>query len=777
MTKPTPMTDDRLKALTDSELRNSVGYYGGKLAEQRRRAEYYYLGLPKGDLAPPEIEGRSQVVSTDVRNTIEAMLPQLMVKFTGGDIVVEFEPTKPGDEQKAQQCTDYLNHLFFKKNNGHQICYTWFKDALLQKRGILKVWWDTRNEETREEYQGLDPIELAQLADDKELEITEQNSYPDEEDAEQRKQALQQLQQQLDQALNAAQQGNQQAAAAIGQIQAHMQAIVQTPPALLYDVVCKRTKKGGKVCIENVPPEEFLISRKAKMDIQSSPFVGHRFARTLSELRSMGYKNVDAIEGDDAAVALNMERVERLGYDDEQAYLNIGAENTDESQRIVWVTECYLRCDYDGDGIAELRKVTRAGNQILDNEVVDIIPFVSICPVPMPHKFFGLSIADLAMEQQLANTAVERAIRDNLYLEVNGRYVAVEGQVNLDDLLTSRPGGVVRAKNREAVGRLDQGKGNISEAMGLLEYGHQRLEDSTGWSRNSQGNDPTALNDSETATKTRIVANKADMRLDLIARNFAEGFVDLFRMMLKLVCQYQDRHAELKIAGQWVSMDPREWRNQFDVSISVGLGMGDKDQRAAHLMTLTELQGKGLAIGIATPENIYNCAIEFAKNVGFKNGDKFFTKPDPNNPPPNPAAQEMQAKVQGQLQIEQGKAQIKAQTDQQKIMADAEGRAHQAQLDATLQAHLQEVQAQQNALQNHLEAQRAQQQAMLEAQLEAQRIAADERLAQLQNTVDLLIAHMNNAAKIEVAETTAGTTLQAAQISAANKAQPDQASE
>ena len=148
MAKPKPMTEDELRALTDSEMRQSVGYWGGKLAEQRRKAEYYYLGLPKGDLTPPEVEGRSAVVSPDVRNTIEAMLPQLMVKFTGGDSVVEFEPTKPGPEaeQEAKSVTEYLNYIYFKKNNGHAVTYTMFKDALLQKRGIAKVWWDDRHE-------------------------------------------------------------------------------------------------------------------------------------------------------------------------------------------------------------------------------------------------------------------------------------------------------------------------------------------------------------------------------------------------------------------------------------------------------------------------------------------------------------------------------------------------------------------------------------------------------------------------------------------------------
>jgi hypothetical protein len=189
------------------------------------------------------------------------------------------------------------------------------------------------------------------------------------------------------------------------------------------------------------------------------------------------------------------------------------------------------------------------GNQVLDNEVVDIIPFVTICPIPEPHKFFGLSVADLAMTGQLAETAILRSTIDNQQLEVNGRYFAVENQVNLDDLLSSRPGGVVRIKSQGAVGRLDQGKGNLAESMSLMEYMKGYNEDSTGWSRQSQGNDPSSLNKPETATKANIVTNKADMRVDLIARNFAEGFVELFRMMLKLVCQYQNKGAQVRLSG------------------------------------------------------------------------------------------------------------------------------------------------------------------------------------------------------------------------------------
>src|SRR5689334_7652017 len=139
------MQQDQLRAITDSEMRSAVGFWSGKLANQRQKALIYYLGLPKHDLTPPEIEGRSQVVSPDVRNTIESMLPQLMVKFAGTDTPVQFEPTKPNEEEMAQQATDYISHLYHVKNKGELVTYNWMKDALLSKNGFIKVWWDTRS--------------------------------------------------------------------------------------------------------------------------------------------------------------------------------------------------------------------------------------------------------------------------------------------------------------------------------------------------------------------------------------------------------------------------------------------------------------------------------------------------------------------------------------------------------------------------------------------------------------------------------------------------------
>lgn len=732
------LTDAELKVLVDSELRQSLAYYGGLLSEQRRKAEYYYLGEAKGDLAPPEVEGRSRIVSTKVRDTVESMVPVIVAKFCSGDNVVEFEPTKDGDEEKAQSATDYINYLFFKRNKGFTITETWIRDALLQKKGILKVYWDTRHEETREEYKALDDVELAQILDDEEVEPIEHTQYPDEDDQEQRQQTIQHLTEQLQQAMQSAQQGDQRAMMDAQQMHAQIEQINSQPPKMLHDIAVKRCKTDGKLTIENVPPEEFMISRKAKT-IQDAPFVAHRVMRTLSELRSMGYKNVDQLGSDDAAASLNAERIERLSWDDEQAYLNTETTSLDESQRTVWVVEAYIRCDRDGDGIAELVKVTKAGDTILDEEVVDVAPFVDIDCLKLPHKFFGLSIADLAMQSQLADTNLLRSGFDNLYFATNQRMYAVEGQVNLDDLLTSRPGGVVRVKSPQATGPLMQATGDGGALAQMMEHIQEMCENSTGWTRYSQGNDADSLN--KTATGVQIVTNRADMRIDLIARNFAEGFTELFRMMLKLVLQNQDKEAVVRLNGNYVHIDPREWRNGFDININVGLGTGDKTQQAQHLMSLMQIQREAIQIGVATPEGIYEAAKEFAKCLGFKNGDKFFADPakqPPKPPQPDPKIQIAQMQQQGDIQ----KFQAQIKMDKEAAQTQAQLEAAKTQMEQAQQQHLNELEAQRKSQELQQQAQLEMIKAQHAAELENARLDMDWRKAQLDAETQIIVANM-----------------------------------
>lgn len=751
------MDEQELKAVIDAEVRQAIGgTLGGKLTEQRRRAEYYYLGLAKDDLAPPEVDGRSTFVDTTIRNQIEWMTPSLMKTFCSSENVVEFTPTKAGDEDAAALATDYINYLLMKKNDGYYVLQTAIRDALLQKAGIIKVWWDDREEQTREDYRGLSDIDLALLLEDDEIEPIEQTSYVDEDDLKQREAALGQLNEKLAQAMQGVQLGDQEAMQTAQQLQAQIEQINATPVKMLYDVSFRRTKKSGKVCVENVPPEEFVISRKAKK-ISDPHMKGHRVRRSISDLRAMGYKNVDDIGNDDVAGEYSAERIERVSFDDDAPYLNQNESAYDESLRMVWILEAYMQIDFDGDGIAEWRKIVKAGNVILENVECDGPPFAALIPIILPHRFFGLSIADLGFEAQRLQTQLIRSTLDNQFLQVNGRYFAVEGQVNLDDLLTSRPGGVVRVKNNMAVGRLDQAQGDTAGSMQMLEWVQDFTENATGWTRRSQGTGPTGLQQ-QTATGMNIITNRDDMRLDLIARNFAEGGItDLFKLMLKLVCKYQDKADEVKISDKWVNINPREWKNQFGLSINVGLGTNNKEQQAQHIMGLLNIQKEAMAIGVSTPENIYNSAVLYAQALGQKNADKFFSNPANQPPKPPPPDPEM-VKAQAAKELKQ----IELQADIQKFQAEQTLRERELQMQAEARTQELNLEAEKQLQQAQLDMQERQHQAELNASLEQQKLQLK------QYEID-----QNNAVKVYVAELQANTTLTKQQDAAADAAIED----
>jgi hypothetical protein len=486
------------------------------------------------------------------------------------------------------------------------------KDALLQKNGIAKVWWEEGETATRESYLRKTFEEIQLILSDPEVEPVAHNEYQD-------------------------------SGVVIGPNGLPIETAVT-----YHDLIVKRRRSSGAVRIMTVPPEEFLISRRAR-SIDEAAFVAHRLRKTVSELIEMGYDLdvVDRLPGseDDDPTG---ERRERFALEDDHDRNAVDGPN--RAMREVWLTECYLKCDWDGDGIAERRKVTVAGSgpEILDNEPWDgPLPFVSLTPIPMPHRFFGLSIADLVMDLQLIKSTILRQILDNLYLSNNGRHI-ISDQVNLDDLLTARPGGIVRLKN----GALP-GQGHVlpldtplvaAQAFPMLEYIDGVRENRTGVTRYMQGLDADTLN--KTASGINQIMTAAQQRVELIARVFAEtGVKDLFRKILELVNRHQNAPRIIRLRNRWVPMDPREWTTQMDVSISVGLGTGNKDQMLMHLRNLLDIQVQAIRMqgGVDGPlvrlENVYNTLAKLVENAGLKSADPYFTDPAqrPPAPPPPPA--------------------------------------------------------------------------------------------------------------------------------------------
>ena len=646
------LTKTKLLALISQEIQNSLGFYSSDLATQRKNALKYYLGEPLGN----EVEGRSSVVSQDILEVVESILPSLMRMFTQSDKVVNFEPTHPEDVPYAEQITDYCNFIFNHDNDGFGILQSMFKTALLQKNGFCKVYWKTSKEQKKERYKNLDETQYQALLIDDEVEVIDVKENVDE------------------------------------------QAEVLTEPGMegmaeqvitSYDVEVRRVKEYGRVAIDPVPPEEILVSPRAKT-LQDCDFIAHRVSKTVSELINMGFdkKDVESLPSAEMEV-FNTEAMIRRNYDDSTTELNVS--NIDPSMRVVMITECYMRADIDGDGIAELRKIVVGGSGnnsyvILENEEISVLPFAMCVAIPMPFRFFGLSMYDLLADVQLMSTSIMRQTLDNMYMQNSARTVVVDGQANLDDLLTTRPGSIVRVKSPNAVTPL-QTPNFLNEGLSMLKKIDEVKEKRSGVPNQLMGLNPDTINKSHTtAQSVNQMMNSSTQRIELIARSFAEGVKEIFKNVLSVVCEYQDRERIIRLRGKFVSIDPREWVNRYDCTVQVGLGTGNQDQRLEVLGKVLGVQEKLLQagdMGLVTPQNIYNTLENYLQNSGYKDASQFFVNPatTPPQPPKEPQVDPAIQLAQQDLQMRQQKAQADIELKAQKQKADEMFKAGKLDLD------------------------------------------------------------------------------------------------
>jgi len=621
------MDESKLKAILDSEIWSSLGYIQSETTGERQQALEYYLRRPYGN----EVEGKSQVVTGEVAEAVDGALPQLIRIFTSSENIVEFNPVKEGDEPLAKQATTYVNHVFYKDNDGFSVLHNWFKDALLEKVGVVKVYWDDETNITKETYQGLTDDELALIMQDEEVEIISVDTKEN-----------------LDENLN------------------------PNETIKTHNVKLRKTVRNGTVKVENVPPEEFIISKRAR-NIQESGFCAHRKMMTRSELVAMGF-DPKVVEGlmTGNALEYSPERIARYTRGEQPTDMM----SQDHSMQLVEVYECYIKVDYNNDGVAELRKIVYASSEILSDEDCDYIPFHSICPLPIPHKFFGNSLADRTMDLQLIKSTITRQMLDNLYLTNNYRVGAVEGQVNLDDLLTSTAGGVIRIKNPNALVPLTV-QSSASQSFPMLEYLDNVQAKRTGVSDQQQGLDPNALQNT-TATAVSTMSSAANGKLELIARIFAEtGVKSLFQSIFRLLCKYQKQARTIHITGQYVPFNPREWSENYGITINVGLGNGSRTEQLATLQMILGkqeqiIQGYGPSNPLVNLKQYRDTLARMIHMAGFKDASGFLQEISPeqlaqlSQPKPAQPDSNVQA-TQILAQVEKEKAQLRAQTEMAKL--------------------------------------------------------------------------------------------------------------
>ena len=591
-----------LSAINEREG-TAIGNDSDQVSVDRATALEYYLGEPFGN----EIEGRSQVVSRDVYDTVEWIKPSLLRIFAGGDQICEFQPEGEEDVEGAQQESDYVDYILQRKNNWFMVAYEWFTDALLTRNAYAMGYWEAKSEPVLERYQGLTDDQLVLLAQDNTVQIIAHRAYP----------------------------------APIGAAMVN-----------LHDVDLRRVKNYGcaKVCV--LPPERCLVAQDCKsMSVRESSFFEYWEYKTISQLRIEGFNVADDISDTGG--------VESTLVDQTRDVTNVTVVNPDSNQmtidpsmRKVKVRMIWIRHDYDGDGIAELRYVVAVGDTFLANQEVASIPVAAIVPTPMPHRHVGLSIFDAVQDLQLIRSAMLRSAIDNQYYINNQRIGVDKNKVNMDDVLISRPGGSVRVDGPPGESILPFSQPDTAKsALGMLDYLDAIKQDRTGTQKPMAGADLDSIK-AQPGTIAQL-HNAASQKLELIARVLGEGVKELVQIVHEITLTNATVQDKAQLRGQWVTVDPRQWKKRLDMSLSVGLGITNRQQHAAAVMGLLGLQKEAIQVGMTSPGKLYNGVSEFVKALGFSSAKQFFDEPQPGAkfPDPQPPYQVMVAQIKAQSDL------------------------------------------------------------------------------------------------------------------------------
>ena len=645
------MDEYKVKSIVSSEITDALNHFDSQYSEDRLQAQDYYMGEELGN----EVDGRSSVVATEFADTVESVMPSLMRVFTSNDKYVRFSARTEEDVEKADQISDYINFIINHDNEGYRILHDWFKDALMFRLGVVKFYHEEEEKVDEEEYYGLTEPELILLLQNPDVEVVSQDetvteTYMDE----------------------------------FGEL---------IPINSTYDLVVRVTERKSKIKIANIPPEEFLVNRRAT-SLEDAYFVCHRTSMTVSDLVAMGYdrEEVEAHAGE-SDLDVDEERTNRFG--DIEATTGIDA--ADPTLREVMYYECIMNIDYDGDGIAERRRICAIGadgNHILHNEPFDHVPFAVVSPILMQHRLIGRSIFDMTKDLQVIKSTLLRQYLDSVYTSTLPRMEVVEGMANIDDVLDGTAGGIIRVRQSGAV-RPITGTPVGGEVRPLMDYIDEIKEQRTGMSKASMGLDANALQ-STTASAISATVRGAQVKLESYARNMAEtGVKSLFKGLLHLVTKFDNKPRIVRLRNNFVPIDPREWTSEFDVVVQVGLGTADDEQKIAFLTQIAAKQEQILMqMGANNPlvsmGQYVNTLRSIAEVGGFKDADMFFNNPQQMamaeaqaaQQPPQPDPAQMQA--QAEMQLKQQQAEAELALKREKMMADIELEREKMQMEMQL---------------------------------------------------------------------------------------------
>jgi len=637
--KPKRLTRDQIDNTISNAIKEAVNFVESEIAPDRIRAQKYFDG--KSNVGHEE--GRSRIVSTKVRDTIRAIKPVLMRVFLQSDKPVEFIPTSPQSVMAAEQATKYAKFVF-ERNNGFKILSDMFHDALIKKVGVAKVYYDETPHVEIDEYSDLTSEQVQYIQSDPEIEILEREET------------------------------------IVSETIIDPTGIEIQPEMVSSNLRVARTTTKGEIKIKSVPPEDFFVDRMATA-IDDCYVCGHSTETRVGEVVAMGFdfETVYDLAGSESKGSDTEEELARRGWDS----YGFDEDANDPSMRKIVLTEAYMKMDIEGTGVPRLYKFICAGTdyKVLEYELCDYMPFAIFEVDPEPHTFFGRSLAEIITEDQDASTVLLRGLLDSTIMSNNPRMVVVESQVNIDDVLNNEHGGVIRAKDINALREIVTGTA-AATALPAMQFFDENIRAKTGVTGASMGMDADALQ-SQTAAGVNAAVQAASAVAELIARNLAEGGMrQMFRLIAQIARANPKPDEMMRLDGEFVPVDPRSWTADMDLQTNVGIGNNQREERIMALQATIQTQMQifgtmGPANGIVTLTGIRNALADALSLTGLHNADRYYQPM--NLQIEQQMMMQAQQAAQGQqpsdpntafLQAEEMKVSARVAADQQKALLD-----------------------------------------------------------------------------------------------------------
>lgn len=775
------LDDDSVRLLVKRMVDDARDYTQQDLAPTREKCWRYY----NGEVDAKVKKGRSKAVDAVVRDTVDGILPQLVRVFASSQMVAQYDAETPDMQDMADQATRFAHYVFTKQNQGFRALHDHLKDGLVGAVGIFRCYCAHSTETTEERYEGLTPDEFTLLLagdpdQEQEIDILQVAAWtveptppaspvPDAAAGASPPPALLPGGAMPPPSGDGASPGASPPAPGMppgggtppspsmappggNVIPFRPGMLTQPQPETRIDCTVKRTVHKRRFVIDTVDPAEFIVDPRATTE-DDAYCIGMDSIRPASDVIAMG------VDPDDVA-AIQTAREddptgEKAARRPTSSTLPDGPQDDEATDRSIRVVDVVVRLDQDGDGIAERRRVIALGEEfvIVRNEPTDECPYACGSPILMPHSLIGQSIAQLVTDLQDIQTAILRQQLDSLYQAVNPRTVVVEQQVNIQDVVDNQFNGVIRAR---APGMVQPYMVEFvgQQAFPMVERLDKIKQNRTGLSEASQGLDADALQ-SSTEVGVRAVIGAALQKIELLARTYAETSLNrLFRMILQLAVRYQQKPMTIMLDNKPFMIDPRGWKADMGVTVNVGLGTGNEEERKqalAFVLAKQEqiLQTAGPTNPLCDMANYGEALRDFMMLTPYRDASRYFKSPTPQDMQAyeQKMAQQAQAAQGGDAQAKMAKVQADAQAKQAKVQADAQNNAMKLKVQAMQGQQAMQVQA--AKARADMELQRAKEAAKLRLQQEQARIDAATNMAELQGEMALKKYEIDQNAKID----------------------------